>query len=93
MSQTTKNTVTISAETSVQRSKLIEFIKALGFDPNEVSRMEITPQAIYVTTYLRDASGQIYLAKEGIGNVRPATETTHVVVEDGVHEEMLGEPS
>ena len=82
MSQATKRTDTVSATTGVHRSKVIDFIKALGFDPNEVSQVEITPSYIYVTSYLKNEQGQIYLAKDGMNNVSPATETSHVEVQD-----------
>lgn len=71
----------ITIKTSVFRGQVNEFIRSLGFDAAEISHVEITPQAIYLTSYLRDQSGQIYTIKEG-GNVRPATQTQHVAIKD-----------
>ena len=69
---------------NIERNKVIEFVKSLGFDPNEVSHMEITSQAIYVQTYLRDSSGQIYTITEVNGSKSVAQETRHVVITDEV---------
>lgn len=66
---------------SVNRGKVNEFIRSLGFDPSEVSHVEITPRAIYLTSYLRDNAGQIYTIKED-GRVRVATQTKHVDIKD-----------
>lgn len=71
----------IALKMSVHRAKVNEFIRSLGFDPNEVSHVEITPRAIFLTSYLRENSGQIYTIREGT-NVRVATETRHVDITD-----------
>ena len=62
---------------AANRAKVNEFIRSLGFDPNEISHVEITPRAIYLMAYMRNELGEFYVLREG-GNVRVATETYHV---------------
>lgn len=46
---------------SVDQSDVTEFITLLGFDPNVVEKIEIRPDAVFVTEQLRNADGQKYV--------------------------------
>ena len=44
-------------QTMIERSKVLEACRVLGFDPNDVFEMTLTPQVVRVTTFTRNDEG------------------------------------
>jgi len=53
---------------SISRSELFAFVRTLGGNPRDTAHIEITPQAVKVTTYLRDEEGRRVAAGDEIAS-------------------------
>ena len=72
------------ARQQVPRRVLLEFVRNLGFDPNEVAALEITRQTITVTEYHKHPShGGRYAAEGTEGGVAAVIYTLHLTDEEG----------
>lgn len=61
----------------VPRAVITDLVEALGFAPDDVCRLEITPRIVSVTTFRLDESGHRF----AVDGTRPATVTTEIRIE------------